>query len=82
MTLKSFDYKTNKFPDQYEVVKSITLQYTDMLNGNNKFFHLELHKNDYKDRIYSRYGRTGASFSKEEERFPCDYGAERQNAKI
>ena len=71
MALKSSSYKTHTFPDTYDVVQSTTLQKTDMANGNNKFYVLELHRGGGQYRLYSRYGRTGASGT-EEERIPRD----------
>ena len=45
---------------------------TDMMNGNNKFYQMELHKGTSgKFRIYSAYGRTGKTPVKEE-RMPAD----------
>lgn len=46
--------------DEYEVVKNVVLQVTDLAKNNNKFYSLELHKsktNEY--RLFSHYGRTG-----------------------
>jgi poly [ADP-ribose] polymerase len=48
---------------------------TDMLNGNNKHYVIELHQSNGKYRIYTCYGRTGASHSTQEERFPDNYNA-------
>lgn len=69
MALKSSSYGVTSFPSTFEVEKSTTLQKTDMGNGNNKFYVLELHKSGNKYRLYSRYGRTGAAGT-EEERIP------------
>ena len=82
MALKSSEYGTSKFPSTYTVEKSTTLQKTDMGNGNNKFYVLELHKSSDKYRLYSRYGRTGSS-GKEEERIPSSsWEAENEYDKI
>ncbi len=77
MGLKVHTFGTNPFPAKYDVVKSATLQFTDMLEGNNKFYQLELHQagNDY--RIYSCYGRTGTP-GKKEERIPIAHIAQHE----
>lgn len=72
MSLKSQAYKTAPFGDDYEVVRIIDLQCSDFEGGNNKFYHLEYHKDKQgRHRLYSRYGRTGRE-GVEEERIPSD----------
>ena len=45
--------------DDYEVVKNVVLQVTDVAKNNNKFYSLELHKNGSGDyRLFTHYGRT------------------------
>lgn len=68
MKLKSQEFGTFSFPTEYEVIKSATLNKTDLANGNNKFYQIEAHisKDGSKFRLYSCYGRVGASGVKEE----------------
>jgi hypothetical protein len=51
-----------KFPANYEILKRIVLQVTDLKNNNNKYYSLELHEGDdggaKKYRLYSHYGRS------------------------
>jgi poly [ADP-ribose] polymerase len=62
---------TFKFPNDYNVVKSATLNKTDLTGGNNKFYQIEAHvsKDGTKFRLFSCYGRVGAS-GVQEERIP------------
>lgn len=79
MALRSFAFGSNPFPTSYEVLKVYTLQCTDMAGGNNKHYLGELQKaSDGTYRIYTAYGRTGASYVAQEERFPDAYSAERE----
>lgn len=70
--LETFSFGTNAFDADFEVVKTVTLQKTDMVEGNNKFYQIELHKGKKsgKFRIYSCYGRTGGRTPAKEERIP------------
>ncbi len=71
MALPTFDFGHHPFDADFEVVKTVTLQKTDMGEGNNKFYQIELHKGKSgKFRIYSCYGRTGTSNPAKEERIP------------
>ncbi len=72
MPLPTYDFGHHPFDSDFEVVKTVTLQKTDMGEGNNKFYQIELHKgkNNGKFRIYSCYGRTGTSNPAKEERIP------------
>lgn len=68
-------FGTAKFPTSFTVEKSVSLQFTDMVNGNNKFYVIELHTAPGHDsRIYTCYGRTGSA-GKKEERFCNSYNA-------
>lgn len=60
-----------KFPDDFEVVASATLNKTDLAGGNNKFYQIEAHKSKdgKKFRLFSCYGRVGAP-GMQEERVP------------
>jgi poly [ADP-ribose] polymerase len=69
MGLKAYPFGTHMFPDKFDVVDSVTLQCTDLIENNNKFYQIELHEAGSEYRIYSCYGRTGAP-GKKEERIP------------
>ncbi len=46
------------FPAKFEIVKKAVLQVTDIVNNNNKYYGLELHKGGSKFRVFTHYGRT------------------------
>lgn len=71
MKLGSQSFGTFKFPSDYDVVRTATLNKTDLTGGNNKYYTLEAHvsKDGKKFRLYSRYGRVG-HHGTEEERIP------------
>ena len=71
MKLNSQTFGTFPFPTDYEVVRTETLNKTDLTSGNNKFYIIEAHaaKDGAKYRLYSRYGRVG-HHGTEEERIP------------
>jgi poly [ADP-ribose] polymerase len=69
MKLPSQRFGTMKFPeDDYDVIRSATLNKTDLAGGNNKFYQIEAHvsKDKTKFRLFSCYGRVGAPGMKEE----------------
>lgn len=73
----------------YEVVKNIVLQVTDVKNNNNKFYSLELHKSKGGDhRLFSHYGRTddletkGDDAGTKECRYGDQWSIEREYDKI
>lgn len=68
MKLPSQKFGTMKFPDDYDVVRTATLNKTDLAGGNNKFYQIEAHvsKDKKKFRLFSCYGRVGADGVKEE----------------
>lgn len=71
MPLPTYKFGENPFDTSFEVIKTVTLQKTDMAEGNNKFYQIELHKGKSgKFRIYSCYGRTGTATPAKEERMP------------
>lgn len=72
MKLKAQAFESFKFPTDYEVIKTVTLNKTDLKNGNNKFYQIEAHvsKDKSKYRLYSCYGRVGAPNPRKEERIP------------
>lgn len=53
-------WKKDGKTEDYEVVKNVVLQCTDVNNNNNKFYSLELHKHTKHDsyRLFTHYGRT------------------------
>lgn len=71
MKINSQPLGTFSFSKDYDVVQVATLNKTDLTGGNNKFYLIESHisKDGKKFRLYSRYGRVGAS-GVEEERIP------------
>lgn len=71
MKLRSHKLLTSSFPSDFDVVRSTTLNKTDLTGGNNKFYQIESHvsKDGKKFRLYSCYGRVGAK-GVEEERIP------------
>jgi poly [ADP-ribose] polymerase len=66
--LPSQKFGTMKFPADYDVIRTATLNKTDLAGGNNKFYQLEAHvsKDKTKFRLFSCYGRVGADGMKEE----------------
>lgn len=54
------------FPSDYDVTKRVTLNFTDIVNNNNKYYNLEVQvaKNG-KSRIFTTYGRVGGTAAKE-----------------
>lgn len=71
MKLGSQPLGTFSFPSDYDVVRTETLNKTDLTGGNNKYYIIEAHasKDGKKFRLYSRYGRVG-HHGTEEERIP------------
>ena len=71
MKLPSQKFGTFKFPEDYDVIRTATLNKTDLAGGNNKYYHIEAHtsKDKKQFRLYSRYGRVGHEGT-EEERIP------------
>jgi len=66
--LPSQKFGTMRFPADYDVIRSATLNKTDLAGGNNKFYQIEAHvsKDKTKFRLFSCYGRVGADGVKEE----------------
>lgn len=71
MKIKSQRLGTKSFPSSFDVVRSTTLNKTDLTGGNNKFYQIESHvsKDGKEFRLYSCYGRVGTK-GVEEERIP------------
>lgn len=66
-----------------DVIKRYTLNFTDIINNNNKFYNIELiEATDGKIYIYTVYGRVGASGAKEYRACYNKYDAEAEAEKI
>lgn len=66
-----------------DVLKRHTLNFTDIINNNNKFYNLELiESNDGKFYIYTQYGRVGVAGVKEYRKCDDRTDAEEEIAKI
>lgn len=73
MALKAYSAGDEpKFPAGYDVTKRTTLNFTDVINNNNKYYNLEVQvaKNG-EARIFTQYGRVGAPNPAQEYRV-CD----------
>ncbi|AKF06746.1 WGR domain-containing protein [Sandaracinus amylolyticus] len=46
------------FPGDFEIVKRAVLQLTDVVNNNNKYYGIELHRAGNAYRVFTHYGRT------------------------
>lgn len=68
MKLPSQKFGNMKFPAEYDVIRTATLNKTDLAGGNNKFYQIEAHvsKDKTKFRLFSCYGRVGTEGMKEE----------------
>jgi poly [ADP-ribose] polymerase 2/3/4 len=54
------------FPTNYDVVKRTTLNFTDIINNNNKYYNLEVQvAKSGEARIFTQYGRVGGTAAKE-----------------
>ena len=54
------------FPSNYDVTKRTTLNFTDVINNNNKYYNLEVQVAKNGDsRIFTQYGRVGGTAAKE-----------------
>lgn len=54
------------FPNNYDVVKRTTLNFTDIVNNSNKFYNLEIQiASGGESRIFTNYGRLGGTIAKE-----------------
>lgn len=74
MKLSAQKFGTTKFPEDYDVIKTATLNKTDLAGGNNKFYQIEAHasKDRKSFRLFSCYGRVGVDGVKEERIPPQD----------
>jgi len=66
-----------------DVIKRVSLNYTDIVSNNNKVYNLEIiETNDNKFYIYTNYGRVGNSLVKEYRECSSKFDAENQAFKI
>src|SRR5277367_670269 len=65
--LKSYDAGSEPaFPSNYEVTKRTTLNFTDVMNNNNKYYNLEVQvAKSGEARIFTQYGRVGGTAARE-----------------
>lgn len=71
------------FPTDYDVTKRITLNFTDIVNNNNKYYNLEVQVSKSGDaRIYTVYGRVGGTAAKEYRVCTSQRQAEEESDKI
>jgi poly [ADP-ribose] polymerase len=84
MAIKSYSEGSEPFfPAKYEVVKRTTLNFTDIINNNNKFYNLEIQVAPTTEaRIYTNYGRVGGTIAKEYRMFSNQSEAEKEAEKI
>ncbi len=72
-----------KFPSSYDVPKRVTLNFTDIIKNNNKFYNIELQlASNGESRVYTNYGRVGANPAKEYRMCSSQSHAEEVIAKI
>ncbi|CAB4196922.1 Poly(ADP-ribose) polymerase, regulatory domain containing protein [uncultured Caudovirales phage] len=66
-TLKAYSAGTEPaFPASYDVTKRVTLNFTDIVSNNNKYYNAEVQvSKDGSARIYTQYGRLGGTAAKE-----------------
>lgn len=71
MKLSAKKFGSTKFPNDYDVIRTATLNKTDLAGGNNKFYQIEAHvsKDKKSFRLFSCYGRVGTD-GVQEERIP------------
>jgi poly [ADP-ribose] polymerase 2/3/4 len=67
MALKAYSAGAEPaFPANYEVTKRVTLNFTDIVNNNNKYYNLEIQvAKTGESRIFTQYGRVGGTAAKE-----------------
>lgn len=71
------------FPSNYDVTKRVTLNFTDIVNNNNKYYNLEVQVAKTGDaRIYTVYGRVGGTSAKEYRVCSSQSQAEAESDKI
>lgn len=86
MALKAYSAGSEPaFPVNYDVVKRTTLNFTDIINNNNKYYNLEIQveKGSYSNaRIFTQYGRVGGTAAKEYRVCSSQSEAETESDKI
>jgi poly [ADP-ribose] polymerase len=67
MALKAYSAGSEpSFPANYDVTKRVTLNFTDIINNNNKYYNLEVQvSKSGESRIFTQYGRVGGTAAKE-----------------
>lgn len=71
------------FPASYEVTKRVTLNFTDIVNNNNKYYNLEVQVAPSGEaRIFTQYGRVGGTAAKEYRVAQSQHHAESEADKI
>ena len=65
--LKSYDAGSEPaFPNNYDVTKRVTLNFTDVINNNNKYYNAEVQvAKTGEARIFTQYGRVGGTAARE-----------------
>jgi poly [ADP-ribose] polymerase len=72
-----------KFPANYDVTKRTTLNFTDVINNNNKYYNLEVQvAKTGEARIFTQYGRVGGTAAKEYRVCESSSQAESESDKI
>jgi poly [ADP-ribose] polymerase 2/3/4 len=84
MALKAYSAGSEPaFPANYEVTKRVTLNFTDIINNNNKYYNLEVQVSKTGDaRIFTQYGRVGGTAAKEYRVCSAQSEAESESDKI
>lgn len=84
MALKAYTAgQEPSFPANYDVTKRTTLNFTDMINNNNKFYNLEVQvAKTGESRIFTMYGRVGGTSAKEYRVTSSSHEAEAEADKI
>jgi len=77
--IKESDFGSVKVIDSY---KRFTLNFTDIVNNNNKFYNLEILETDKGFVLYTNYGRVGGTAAKEYRVCSGQSDAEQEAAKI
>ncbi|MBW3012207.1 WGR domain-containing protein [Candidatus Woesearchaeota archaeon] len=75
---KLYDPSCPKFPDSYNVVDQVVMNFTNIGGNNNKFYVMELQKSNGTLRIFTHYGRVGAEGTKEGRFFNNPEDAEKE----
>lgn len=84
MALKAYSAGDEpSFPANYDVVKRTTLNFTDIINNNNKYYNLEVQvAKSGESRIFTQYGRVGGTAAKEYRVTDSQSQAESESDKI